>query len=181
MSILAKRDAAVLERDQASSAKKEALARPDPRCFYSFLPLLAVAAREEALQQRYKALTERDKALIEKDDAFAALQHHVKSLNFALSGEKCCEGDDDWYCNDVGLIFDARRTMQVLVCTCTYSLHISVTNGGNGGWQSSCCTTTLSQHPLPQVPNKRHSRVGGKKMSGNVFSRLLSCLVAEMI
>ncbi|CAN6900569.1 unnamed protein product [Brassica oleracea] len=31
MSILAKRDAAVLERDQASSAKKEALARPDPR------------------------------------------------------------------------------------------------------------------------------------------------------
>ncbi|KAF3495773.1 hypothetical protein DY000_02057294 [Brassica cretica] len=56
-----------------------------------------------------------------------------------------------------------------------------VTNGGNGGWQSSCCTTTLSQHPLPQVPNKRHSRVGGKKMSGNVFSRLLSCLVAEMI
>lgn len=85
----------------------------------------------------------------------------------------------DWYCNDVGLIFDERRTMQVLVCTCTDSLHISVTNGGNGGWQSSCCTATLSQHPLPQVPNKRHSRVGGKKMSGNVFSRLLS--LAEMI
>ncbi|KAG2259337.1 hypothetical protein Bca52824_078631 [Brassica carinata] len=70
MSILAKRDAAVRERGQALSTKKEAL-----------------AARDQALQQRDKALTERDRALIERDNAFAALQDHENSLNFALSGE----------------------------------------------------------------------------------------------
>ncbi|ESQ46018.1 hypothetical protein EUTSA_v10000273mg [Eutrema salsugineum] len=219
MSILAERDAAVQERNQAVSAKRE-----------------AVAARDEALQQRDKALSERDKALIERDTAFAALQHHENSLNFALSGgkqrydvddgfsfgethkpdvfpittipaEKKVSkrkkqgqakgkkvGEDlnrgvaapgkksrtDWDSNDVGLnlvTFD-ETTMPVPVCTCTGSAH-QCYKWGNGGWQSSCCTTTLSQYPLPQMPNKRHSRVGGRKMSGNVFSRLLSRLAAE--
>ncbi|GFY94464.1 basic pentacysteine 5 [Actinidia rufa] len=49
----------------------------------------------------------------------------------------------------------------------------------NGGWQSSCCTTTLSMYPLPQMHNKRHSRMGGRKMSGSVFSRLLSRLAVD--
>ncbi|CAH2061625.1 unnamed protein product [Thlaspi arvense] len=216
MSILAERDAAIQERNQAVSAKKE-----------------AVAARDEALQQRDKALSERDKALIERDSAFAALQHHENSLNFALSGGKHYDGDDgfssvhklvafplstirpevastkrkkeskrkgkkvgedlnrgvaapgkkcrtDWDSNDVGLnlvTFD-ETTMQVPLCTCTGTAR-QCYKWGNGGWQSSCCTTTLSQYPLPQMPNKRHSRVGGRKMSGNVFSRLLSRLASE--
>uniref|UniRef100_A0A1J3GL85 GAGA-binding transcriptional activator n=1 Tax=Noccaea caerulescens TaxID=107243 RepID=A0A1J3GL85_NOCCA len=223
MSILAERDAAVQERNQAVSAKKE-----------------AIAARDEALQQRDKALTERDKALIERDNAFAALQHHENSLNFALSGGKRYQGDDgfnitgethklaafpistippevaatkatskrkkqgqgkgkkvgedlnrgvaapgkksrkDWDSNDVSLnlvTFD-ETTMPVPVCTCTGSAH-QCYKWGSGGWQSSCCTTTLSQYPLPQMPNKRHSRMGGRKMSGNVFSRLLSRLAVE--
>ncbi|KAG2298503.1 hypothetical protein Bca52824_034975 [Brassica carinata] len=190
MSILAKRDAAVRERGQALYQK-------------------ALAARDQALQQRDKALTERDRALIERDNAFAALQDHENSLNFALSGGKCYEGEThklatfpistlkenktkgkkdlnpspgkksktDWDCYDLGLNFD-QRTMPVPVCTCTGSAH-QCYKWGNGGWQSSCCTTTLSQHPLPQMPNKKHSRVGGRKMSGNVFSRLLSRLAAE--
>ncbi|AEC07147.1 Protein BASIC PENTACYSTEINE4 [Arabidopsis thaliana] len=225
MSILAERDAAVHERNQAVSAKKE-----------------AVAARDEALQQRDKALSERDKALIERDNAYAALQHHENSLNFALSGGKCVDGDDcfgigephklevfplstippevtntkvvnkrkkenkqglskvkkvgedlnrrvpapgkksrtDWDSQDVGLnlvTFD-ETTMPVPMCSCTGSTR-QCYKWGNGGWQSSCCTTTLSQYPLPQMPNKRHSRMGGRKMSGNVFSRLLSRLSAE--
>ncbi|VVB08532.1 unnamed protein product [Arabis nemorensis] len=224
MSILAERDTALQERNQAVSAKKE-----------------AVAARDEALQQRDKALSERDKALIERDNAFAALQHHENSLNFALSGGKRNGGDDgfsvgethkleafpisiippevantkvnkrkkenkqgqpkvkkvgedlnhrvaapgkksrkDWDSNDVGLnlvTFD-ETTMPIPVCTCTGSAHQSY-KWGNGGWQSSCCTTTLSQYPLPQMPNKRHSRVEGRKMSGNVFSILLTRLAAE--
>ncbi|KAG6585551.1 Protein BASIC PENTACYSTEINE6, partial [Cucurbita argyrosperma subsp. sororia] len=50
---------------------------------------------------------------------------------------------------------------------------------GNGGWQSACCTTTVSMYPLPAVPNKRHARVGGRKMSGSAFNKLLSRLTAE--
>ncbi|XP_010472104.1 PREDICTED: protein BASIC PENTACYSTEINE4 isoform X1 [Camelina sativa] len=224
MSILAERDAAIHERNQAVSAKKE-----------------AVAARDEALQQRDKALSERDKALIERDNAYAALQHHENSLNFALSGGKRGDGDDcvgvephklavfplstippevtsttkvakrkkeskqgqvkmkkvgedlnrrvaapgkksrkDWDSLDVGLnlvTFD-ETIMPVPMCTCTGSAR-QCYKWGNGGWQSSCCTTTLSLYPLPQMPNKRHSRMGGRKMSGNVFSRLLSRLAAE--
>ncbi|OVA05619.1 GAGA-binding transcriptional activator [Macleaya cordata] len=50
---------------------------------------------------------------------------------------------------------------------------------GKGGWQSACCTSTLSMYPLPTVPNKRHSRLGGRKMSGSAFNKLLSWLLAE--
>nr|CAD1821642.1 unnamed protein product [Ananas comosus var. bracteatus] len=45
--------------------------------------------------------------------------------------------------------------------------------------QSSCCTTTLSMYPLPVMANKRHARMGGRKMSGSAFSKLLSRVAAE--
>lgn len=99
------------------------------------------------------------------------------NLLVASPGKKCKK---DWDTNHFGLnlvTFD-EKTMPVPVCTCTGAAH-QCYKWGNGGWQSSCCTTTLSQYPLPQMPNKRHSRVGGRKMSGNVFSRLLSHLAAE--
>jgi hypothetical protein len=83
----------------------------------------------------------------------------------------------DWDSNDVLVTFD-EMTMPVPMCTCTGTAR-QCYKWGNGGWQSSCCTTTLSEYPLPQMPNKRHSRVGGRKMSGSVFSRLLSRLAGE--
>ncbi|CAF2250313.1 hypothetical protein BRARA_H01836 [Brassica rapa] len=95
----------------------------------------------------------------------------------ASPGKKCRK---DWDVNEVGLnlvAFD-ETTMPVPMCTCTGTAR-QCYKWGSGGWQSSCCTTTLSQHPLPQMPNKRHSRMGGRKMSGNVFSRLLSRLAGE--
>lgn len=95
----------------------------------------------------------------------------------ASPGMKCRK---DWDSNDIGLnlvTFD-ETTMQVPVCTCTGTAR-QCYKWGNGGWQSSCCTTTLSEYPLPQMPNKRHSRLGGRKMSGSVFSRLLSRLAGE--
>ncbi|KAL1208197.1 Protein BASIC PENTACYSTEINE4 [Cardamine amara subsp. amara] len=95
----------------------------------------------------------------------------------ATPGKKC---RTDWDSNDAGLnlvTFD-ETTMPVPMCTCTGSKR-QCYKWGNGGWQSSCCTTTLSQYPLPQMSNKRHSRMGGRKMSGNVFSRLLGRLAAE--
>ncbi|CAN1314784.1 Protein BASIC PENTACYSTEINE6 [Linum perenne] len=86
----------------------------------------------------------------------------------------------DWKGQDLGLnqiAFD-ETTMQAPVCSCT-GIFRQCYKWGNGGWQSSCCTTTLSMYPLPTVPNKRHARIGGRKMSGSAFSKLLSRLAAE--
>ncbi|XP_051150036.1 protein BASIC PENTACYSTEINE6-like [Andrographis paniculata] len=96
-------------------------------------------------------------------------------LNRQLGGAK-----PDWKDQDLGLnqvTFD-DSTMPVPVCSCTGVLRPCY-KWGNGGWQSSCCTTNLSMYPLPAVPNKRHARVGGRKMSGSAFNKLLSRLAAE--
>ncbi|KAG8377890.1 hypothetical protein BUALT_Bualt08G0080600 [Buddleja alternifolia] len=85
-----------------------------------------------------------------------------------------------WKDQDLGLnqvAFD-ETTMPVPICSCTGVLRPCY-KWGNGGWQSSCCTTNLSMYPLPAVPNKRHARVGGRKMSGSAFNKLLSRLAAE--
>ncbi|KAL8153910.1 hypothetical protein V2J09_011670 [Rumex salicifolius] len=86
----------------------------------------------------------------------------------------------DWKNQDLGLnqvAFD-DTTMPPPVCSCT-GVYRQCYKWGNGGWQSACCTTTMSMYPLPAVPNKRHARVGGRKMSGGAFSKLLSRLAAE--
>lgn len=86
----------------------------------------------------------------------------------------------DWKDQDLGLnqvAFD-ESTMPLPVCSCT-GVAKPCYKWGNGGWQSSCCTTNLSMYPLPAVPNKRHARVGGRKMSGSAFNKLLSRLTAE--
>lgn len=86
----------------------------------------------------------------------------------------------DWKGPDLGLnqvAFD-ESTMPAPVCSCT-GVYRQCYKWGNGGWQSSCCTTTISMYPLPAVPDKRHARVGGRKMSGSAFSKLLSRLSAE--
>ncbi|KAF7143003.1 hypothetical protein RHSIM_Rhsim05G0067800 [Rhododendron simsii] len=87
----------------------------------------------------------------------------------------------EWDAQDHDLInqidFD-DYSMPPPVCSCTGLLR-QCYKWGNGGWQSACCTTTLSQYPLPQMPNKRHARMGGRKMSGTVFARLLTRLAGE--
>ncbi|OMP03121.1 GAGA binding-like protein [Corchorus olitorius] len=96
----------------------------------------------------------------------------------AVTEVKKCKSE--WNGQDVGLNlinFDETR-MPVPVCSCT-GVPRQCYKWGNGGWQSSCCTTTLSSYPLPQMPNKRHARVGGRKMSGSVFTKLISRLAAE--
>ncbi|KAJ8446310.1 hypothetical protein Cgig2_005841 [Carnegiea gigantea] len=95
--------------------------------------------------------------------------------NKQLGGSK-----SDWKGPDLGLnqvAFD-ESTMPPPVCSCT-GVYRQCYKWGNGGWQSSCCTTTMSMYPLPSVPNKRHARIGGRKMSGSAFSKLLSRLAAE--
>ncbi|XP_075481870.1 protein BASIC PENTACYSTEINE6-like [Primulina tabacum] len=86
----------------------------------------------------------------------------------------------DWKDQGLGLnqvAFD-ETTMPVPICSCT-GVFRPCYKWGSGGWQSSCCTTNLSMYPLPAVPNKRHARVGGRKMSGSAFTKLLGRLAAE--
>ncbi|KAI3451469.1 hypothetical protein Pfo_008134 [Paulownia fortunei] len=115
------------------------------------------------------------------------LSKHVNSAaSNGWNNEQDLESDEDdpdkqvsWKDN-LGLNqinFD-ESAMPVPVCTCTGSPQPCY-RWGNGGWQSACCTTTISMYPLPQVANKRYSRVGGRKMSGSAFSKLLNRLAAE--
>ncbi|KAK9165245.1 hypothetical protein Scep_000436 [Stephania cephalantha] len=86
----------------------------------------------------------------------------------------------EWKGQDLGLnhvAFD-ESTMPAPGCSCTGSFQ-QCYKWGKGGWQSACCTTTLSMYPLPVLPNKRHARLGGRKMSGSAFNKLLSRLAAE--
>lgn len=86
----------------------------------------------------------------------------------------------EWKGQELGLnhvTFD-DSTMPVPVCSCTGLLQ-QCYKWGNGGWQSACCTNTLSMYPLPIMPNKRHARIGGRKMSGSAFTKLLSRLAGE--
>ncbi|XWS25868.1 hypothetical protein CRYUN_Cryun27aG0104300 [Craigia yunnanensis] len=86
----------------------------------------------------------------------------------------------NWKGQNLGLnqVVSDDSTMPPPVCSCTGVLR-QCYKWGNGGWQSSCCTTTLSMYPLPAVPNKKHARIGGRKMSGSAFNKLLSRLAAE--
>ncbi|ONK79983.1 uncharacterized protein A4U43_C01F12510 [Asparagus officinalis] len=87
----------------------------------------------------------------------------------------------EWKVEDLGglneVVFD-ESSMPVPVCSCT-GKYQPCYKWGNGGWQSACCTTTISMYPLPVMPNKRHARVNGRKMSGSVFTKLLSKLASE--
>ncbi|GAB2267643.1 Protein BASIC PENTACYSTEINE4-like [Dionaea muscipula] len=89
---------------------------------------------------------------------------------------------NEWIDHQAGLglnqvTFD-ESIMPVPGCSCTGTFRHCY-KWANGGWQSSCCTTSMSQYPLPQMPNRRYGRMGGRKMSGTVFTRLLSRLAFE--
>ncbi|KAL3695154.1 hypothetical protein R1sor_008805 [Riccia sorocarpa] len=63
-------------------------------------------------------------------------------------------------------------------CSCT-GMKQQCYRWGNGGWQSSCCTTMISMYPLPMNPAKRGSRLAGRKMSAGAFEKLLEKLASE--
>lgn len=85
-----------------------------------------------------------------------------------------------WNTENLGLNkidFDAS-IMPVPGCSCTGTFRHCY-KWGNGGWQSCCCTTAISAFPLPPLPNKRSGRMGGRKMTGSAFSKLLTRLAME--
>ena len=66
----------------------------------------------------------------------------------------------------------------VPVCSCTGSPQ-QCYRWGSGGWQSACCTTTISIYPLPMSTKRRGSRIAGRKMSMGAFKKVLEKLAAE--
>ncbi|KAJ6962823.1 hypothetical protein NC652_001455 [Populus alba x Populus x berolinensis] len=51
--------------------------------------------------------------------------------------------------------------------------------GGAGGWQSSCCTDSISEHRLPMSSTRPGVRMAGRKMSIGAYVKLLLKLSAE--
>lgn len=64
------------------------------------------------------------------------------------------------------------------MCSCT-GVPRQCYRWGAGGWQSSCCTTNISEHPLPMSTSRPGSRMAGRKMSIGVYRKLLQRLAAE--
>ncbi|KAA8532409.1 hypothetical protein F0562_032422 [Nyssa sinensis] len=64
------------------------------------------------------------------------------------------------------------------VCSCT-GIRQQCYRWGCGGWQSACCTTTMSVYPLPMSTKRRGARIAGRKMSQGAFKKVLEKLAAE--
>ncbi|XP_042500642.1 protein BASIC PENTACYSTEINE7-like [Macadamia integrifolia] len=64
------------------------------------------------------------------------------------------------------------------VCSCT-GFHRQCYRWGVGGWQSSCCTPSISEYPLPMSSSRPGARMAGRKMSNGAYAKLLQKLAAE--
>ncbi|KAF8378841.1 hypothetical protein HHK36_030190 [Tetracentron sinense] len=64
------------------------------------------------------------------------------------------------------------------VCSCTGTPQ-QCYRWGCGGWQSACCTTSISTYPLPMSTKRRGARIAGRKMSQGAFKKVLEKLAAE--
>lgn len=64
------------------------------------------------------------------------------------------------------------------ICSCTGTPQ-QCYRWGCGGWQSACCTTSISMYPLPLSTKRRGARIAGRKMSQGAFKKVLEKLAAE--
>ncbi|KAI4352062.1 hypothetical protein L6164_006348 [Bauhinia variegata] len=69
-------------------------------------------------------------------------------------------------------------SIPIPVCSCTGTLQ-QCYRWGSGGWQSACCTTSMSVYPLPMSTKRRGARIAGRKMSIGAFKKVLEKLAAE--
>uniref|UniRef100_A0A7N0UJG9 GAGA-binding transcriptional activator n=1 Tax=Kalanchoe fedtschenkoi TaxID=63787 RepID=A0A7N0UJG9_KALFE len=76
-----------------------------------------------------------------------------------------------------GITMDISR-IPIPVCSCTGAPQ-QCYRWGSGGWQSACCTTMLSEHPLPMSTKRRGARIAGRKMSLGAFKKVLEKLASE--
>ncbi|KAK7840263.1 protein basic pentacysteine5 [Quercus suber] len=193
MTVVAEKDVAVQERDMAIQELKIVLFEKEE----------ALAERDRAIQERDAAIAEH-KLILESYDALNALYFRECSMNDDKSitvslgnGISPAPKHGHHHLSEAALStrnvplklewetksglnkFNFKEsTMPAPVCSCTGEVQ-QCYKWGNGGWQSACCTTKMSMYPLPHVPNKRRTRVGGRKMSGSVFSKLLCRLIDD--
>ncbi|KAI8020520.1 Protein BASIC PENTACYSTEINE2 [Camellia lanceoleosa] len=64
------------------------------------------------------------------------------------------------------------------VCSCTGTPQ-QCYRWGSGGWQSACCTTSMSMYPLPMSTKRRGARIAGRKMSLGAFKKVLEKLSSD--
>ncbi|CAL9235646.1 unnamed protein product, partial [Arabidopsis halleri] len=64
------------------------------------------------------------------------------------------------------------------VCSCTGVSRVCY-KWGMGGWQSSCCTISISTYPLPMSTTRPRVRLAGRKMSNGAYVKLLARLAGE--
>lgn len=76
-----------------------------------------------------------------------------------------------------GIDFDISG-IPIPVCSCT-GIPQQCYRWGCGGWQSACCTTSISVYPLPMSTKRRGARIAGRKMSQGAFKKVLEKLAAE--
>ncbi|KAL8105773.1 protein BASIC PENTACYSTEINE2-like [Apium graveolens] len=69
-------------------------------------------------------------------------------------------------------------SIPIPVCSCTGNPQ-QCYRWGCGGWQSACCTTTISMYPLPMSTKRRGARIAGRKMSQGAFKKVLEKLASE--
>lgn len=83
---------------------------------------------------------------------------------------------------NVGLVINGIdmdiSDIPIPVCSCT-GVAQQCYRWGCGGWQSACCTTTISMYPLPLSTKRRGARIAGRKMSLGAFKKVLEKLGAE--
>ncbi|XP_072972772.1 protein Barley B recombinant [Typha angustifolia] len=76
-----------------------------------------------------------------------------------------------------GIDLDLSR-IPTPVCSCTGTPQ-QCYRWGAGGWQSACCTTSISEFPLPMSQKRRGARIAGRKMSQGAFKKVLEKLAGE--
>jgi GAGA binding protein-like family len=76
-----------------------------------------------------------------------------------------------------GIDLDLSR-IATPVCSCTGTPQ-QCYRWGIGGWQSACCTTSMSIYPLPMSTKRRGARIAGRKMSQGAFKKVLEKLAGE--
>lgn len=189
------RDAAVAERDNALRERDNAIAALQ---FHEYTTNALWSSVVRGLK-RTKHPTTGEDFITDACPITAIPAHAAKSMKNAttdpskslnkikkmwedLNGnmtEDCSRAEwDSQEFNSANLVNFDESSMPAPVCSCT-GVARQCYKWGSGGWQSSCCTTTLSVYPLPLMPNRKHNRVGGRKMSGSVFSRLLTRVAAS--
>ncbi|XP_022882142.1 protein BASIC PENTACYSTEINE2-like isoform X2 [Olea europaea var. sylvestris] len=95
--------------------------------------------------------------------------------NSSVNRAKTIKKNIDFVINGIDMDISG---IPIPVCSCTGAPQ-QCYRWGCGGWQSACCTTTISMYPLPMSNKRRGARIAGRKMSQGAFKKVLEKLASE--